>query len=497
MKLERRSIGAAVAAITALGVTLRFAFLSRHALWHDEAWSLQFIRLSWPSVFIAEWQSPPVFWVLLKAWQQLTGAREAWTLRVLPAAIGSLALWPCWLLARNTLRPAPALLGFLLIALNPWLVYFSGELRAYTLMVLCAISALALHSESLEPSRGSGRLREALLALALTVGLHSHYMFIWAWAVVAGHRLWNWRARGTSAWTLAPLAGSGVAFLPWMAFFLSHTNTEERGFISDLVARMASMPLFLLLGESAVVRNFGTSAVEAARRHAGLLVLFFLSFIPLALWGARELWRSVNGRLVLAALGVPQLLLLLLFPWVPLYSARYIAFSAVLLCILCAAGLGSRGREGRWLAVPLMVLVGLQLFSLGRYGFDSRYGREDWAVAVGYVSARLDAGDVVLFDKSYMRAPFDTYFAGEAREIGVPPLPEEGTRSFLKDVLASHTGKVVLVTSHTWFDREDLTARVLSTLRCLRERQVFERSYGIEVHVFTPCPGGGSPTTGL
>ena len=83
-------------------------------------------------------------------------------------------------------------------------MYFSGELRAYSLMVLCVTCALAL--EVADMDRAPSKRAEAALAGIFVLGLYSHYMFLWPWGVLCAARMLaegfalshsTMRARGT------------------------------------------------------------------------------------------------------------------------------------------------------------------------------------------------------------------------------------------------------------------------------------------------------------
>ncbi len=390
----------------------------------------------------------------------------------------------------------------------------------------------------------------AALGVALAAGLYTHYQFLWVILGIGIHRGWRllgwrllgwrllgWRllgprppaSGGTAARpddaapprarsrprgigealaTLAPLIGAAVVFAPWFWVFLREVGPQYRGYTTNLAGRVLSLPFMLLLGESAVVRRYPESYAHAAGRHLWLLIPFVLSFVPLLGSGVRALWRAdarpkgrpaaratqsptpaealPPGRFVLWAAALPLAGLALLFPWLPLFTARYLSFVAPLLCLICAAG-AVRLRWRRVGALAVGLLLALQVLSLGRYHLDPRFGRENWREAAAWVMARQRGGDVILFDHHYVQIPFDRYHHGppSVREVGMPAGSAERV-SLLRRLCADPPTRLFLVLSHSW----DTGRQSLDTLqRCLCREQwrIFRQSSGIEVHRLGQC----------
>lgn len=477
---ERRIVRGAVA-IVILGAALRLAAPGLHSLWLDEATSLQFARHDTRGCLLAEVNNPPLFRLLLHGWIRIAGDGSDAVLRLLPALLGVLTLIAFWPLARRLLPGPAALAALLLLALNPYHLLFSQELRAWSLLGLLTVLTFLCHLRSVDEPRP---LRSATLTLVLTLGLYAHYQFAWVLLTVVAHRLWI----GRDGWRrlvllLLPVVVALVLFAPWIVVFAARVEAQQRGYTTDLLGRIASLPFMLLLGESAVVRLYPETYQQAAVRQLWLVVPFGAAFAPALVLGWRSLWRRPDGRLVLAWLGLPLVCLALLFAWLPLFTARYLSFTSGALCLLVAAALlGSRPWVGR-LAVG--GILALQLFSLGRYHLDPRFGREDWRGAARYVMQQEEPGAIILFDKHYVRIPFDRYYRGPSRLV---PLPEDpvGRQAIFRRLRRDR--RTILVLSHAW-DTGHLSVRRLKRRLCHRRQRIFPSSNGIEVHVFGPCPG--------
>jgi hypothetical protein len=259
-----------------------------------------------------------------------------------------------------------------------------------------------------------------------------------------------------------------------------------------------------------VVRRYPETYTRATLRHLWLVIPFALAFAPLAVGGVRALWRQgpgSAGRFLLWAGALPVAGLALLFPWLPLFTARYLSFLIPVLCVICAAGaVELPGRRVGLAAAGL--LMALQIVSLGRYHLDPRFGREDWRGAAAWVMARQRPGDMILFDHAYVQIPFDRYHrreggsrsvhgetgeageagegsAGSIRKVGVPA-PGAGRQALLQRLGAQPPERLFLVLSHCW-DTGRQSLHVLQRSLCLRQSRIFRTSYGIEVHLLKRC----------
>jgi len=482
----------AVVILLTVGAVLRLAALDLHSLWLDEATSLQFARHATRGCLLAEVNNPPLFRMLLHGWIRLGPVgSDAW-LRLLPALFGVLTCVAFWPLARRMLERRAALVALALLVGNPYHLLFSQEVRAYSLLILLAVLAVLLHLKTLERPRAwaSGLAYCAVLV----AGLHTHYQFAWIALVLGVHRLVVLRRRPLAevAALLAPLIAAALLFLPWVVTFLGRVGAQQRGYTTDLLGRVASLPFMLLLGESAAVRQYPLPHREVVLAHLWLVIPFALAVAPLLYWGVGSLWRTrPAGRLFLLVGAVPLVALALLFPVLPLFTARYLAFLIPLTCVVVAASLegAGAGKGGRlWpVRVALGVILALQLLSLVRYHADPAFGREDWRGAARYVTRHQLPGSVIVFDKHYVQIPFERYYRGGARRVGLPDGTRERER-MLARLAARHNGRVVLVVSHAW-NTSPTSARVLSRHLCERGARIFRRSNGVEVHLYGPCPG--------
>ncbi len=163
--------------LTGVGTFLRFWRLDYEAYWTDEAHTVQRINGNWTTLLaqIKDQGSPPGFYVVIRWWlllgdyyynavQQADGhwirhmyddivhqryiangkAYTAGYLRLLPAFFGSLTVPAMYFLGRQFTHRRGALLVMLLTAVNPFLVYYSRDIKMYALLGFFSALSTAL-----------------------------------------------------------------------------------------------------------------------------------------------------------------------------------------------------------------------------------------------------------------------------------------------------------------------------------------------------------------
>jgi mannosyltransferase len=229
--LLRSRTALALVAIVAAGAALRFATLGHQSYDHDEAATLLVLRPSlgatWHAIVNME-RNPPLYYLLAWPWTRLVGAGEV-GLRSLSALFGVLAIPAAFLCARELAGRRAGLIAAGLVALNPYLIWYSQEARSYALLV--CLSTWGLYA-FLRAMREPSRKTLALWALASALALASHYFAAFlvapeALLLVALARPRRWAVAAAAAVTgvglaLAPLAaaqagngGGESVFLRW------------------------------------------------------------------------------------------------------------------------------------------------------------------------------------------------------------------------------------------------------------------------------------------
>jgi mannosyltransferase len=295
-----------VAGLTVLAAALRFATLGVQAYHHDEiVTASRVLRGSFghamDAVGFSE-SAPPLYYALAWFWTQLTGTGE-FGLRSLSALAGVATVPVAYLIGLELRGRRAGLMAAALVAVNPMLLWYSQEGRAYALLVLlCAVSLLYC-VRALQ----RGERRDFLLwGLASGLALATHYFAVFP---IAAEAIWLLRRRGkASLGGLGIIAAFGLALAPLVAHQTSLGHAEWIGNFT-LGHRLWETAATFLTGETTDI------IARPERPELALipLVLALAALVLLALRGSREERRAaaIPLSLALAAIGIPILLAVL------------------------------------------------------------------------------------------------------------------------------------------------------------------------------------------
>src|SRR6478609_588197 len=135
-----------VAGLTVLAAALRFATLDVQSYHHDEVVTASRILREdfWHAMDAVGFSesAPPLYYALAWVWTQLTGTGE-WGLRSLSAVAGVATVPVAYLIGLELRGRRAGLMAAALVAVNPMLLWYSQEARAYSLFaLLCTVSLL-------------------------------------------------------------------------------------------------------------------------------------------------------------------------------------------------------------------------------------------------------------------------------------------------------------------------------------------------------------------
>jgi 4-amino-4-deoxy-L-arabinose transferase-like glycosyltransferase len=294
-----------VTGLTVLAAVLRFATLGVQAYHHDEiVTASRILRGSFghamDAVGFSE-SAPPLYYALAWAWTQVTGTGE-FGLRSLSALAGVATVPVAYLVGIELRGRRAGLMAAALVAVNPMLLWYSQEGRAYALLtLLCAVSLLYC----VRALRSGSRRDFVLWGVASGLALASHYF---AAFVIAVEALWLLRRHGrASAPGLGILALFGLALAPLAIHQMSYGHAEWIGRFT-LGHRLWETAATFVSGETSDI-------IARPERPALALLPLALALAGLALLafrGDREDRRAaaIPLSLALAAIGVPLLLAL-------------------------------------------------------------------------------------------------------------------------------------------------------------------------------------------
>jgi 4-amino-4-deoxy-L-arabinose transferase-like glycosyltransferase len=368
--------------------------------------------------------TPPLYYLLAFAWTKLFGTSEV-AIRSLSALIGTATVPLAFATARRLVEERAALVAAGLVAVNPILVWYSQEARAYALLVLLTVVSLgafavACRRPSVMPTRAQASRRGALVLWALTsaLALTTHYFAIFVilpealWLLAAARRRGAAAPGETDRRAVAAVAGVvavGVALIPLALRQRSH---EGAAFIADLDfgARLVQLPKQYLIGFD------GPFEAPAAIAAAGL-----------ALFGAMLLFTRASaderrGARIPAVVAIIGLLvpLVLAAAGADYVITRNMLAALVPLLIVLAAGFGAHAA-GRLGIAGAAALCALSVALVVAVPLDARYQRSDWR-AIAEVLGPAPASRAIVVSPASDTAALEHYL-GPSRRLGSTGFP--------------------------------------------------------------------------
>ena len=267
----------AVVALTVVAALLRFATLHTQSYWYDEAVTVDLVRRSFGGMLsgVAHSEStPPLYYLFAWAWSKVFGTGEM-GLRSLSAVFGTASVPVAYAGARTFVGRRSSLVAAALVAVSPFLVWYSQEARAYALLVLLAAASLACLR------------RPAVWAIVASLALAAHYFAVF---LVAAEAVWLVRRSAdrpavrravagvaVTAGVLAPLAAYQARYSQHTAWIYRSGSVTGRAayLLHQLVvgAYPASYlrPLIVAVAIAVAVGVFAWT--EGADRHGATVAL--------------------------------------------------------------------------------------------------------------------------------------------------------------------------------------------------------------------------------
>ncbi|MGC9333930.1 MAG: glycosyltransferase family 39 protein [Anaerolineae bacterium] len=487
-----------LAGIVLLALGLRLARLGFQPLWWDEGWSLYFATTDTVTMFerTAVDIHPPFYYLLLHAWIQLLGPSTL-SVRLLSVLIGTATVPLLFVLGRRMMGPAGGLLAAFLLATSPFHVFYSQEVRMYSLVTLLGLAAFysALRWQQSVPRAEDDRLaadlvtrpapaphhdRWSLVAyiLAATMALHTQYYAAFLLlslnlAVMAQWARQRRPARQLTAWLGAQLA-VGLLFLPWVLYAGGKLATYIRFKVG--VEQDPSMGLLTYLSRHVAAFTWGhAEGALAGLWWIGLIppALLVLA-MPLIAWrwdGAVRALRLSGWMWALTVLGVTALcgfMVNLVLPFNPVRSERLLLLALPAYLLLVAGALLILWRQRRNLAagVALSLLLAVVL-SLSVFYRVARYPLDDYRPVADRIRNLGLATDAILCVHPWQVGYFQAYIPDDdARpELVLTPrrvLPSE-IQFWASDPALMAADLDALLDKHgrLWFPAHQAMGRVL------------------------------------
>jgi hypothetical protein len=358
--------------------------------------------------------TPYLYYLLAWSWGRLFGLGEA-GLRSLSALAGTLTVPIAYAAGAALVSRRTGVIAAAIVAVNPFMVWYSQEARAYALFGLLAALSVYFFARALH---GDVRWLAPWSATA-AVMVATHYFAVFIVAAEAG---WLALRQGRRALIAAALPTAALA--AQLPLILEQRSNGGNLGQSPLAHRVAGIPKDLVVGYSFPAELAGTVV-------AALLVLAGIVLVFGATSGERRRGALVAGGIAAVAIAAPIAVAVLGRDYV---LARNMIAVVVPAAIFLAAGYAAR-RAG---IAAAALLCALSLAIVGGVAADTRYGRTDWRGAAQQLG-RATAPRAIVVTPTIDPVLWRPYLPGlqepaeqtiRAREVDVLGLATQGGFSF-------------------------------------------------------------------
>jgi uncharacterized membrane protein len=429
-----------------LAYGIRIFRLANSDLWGDEAYSVWLSRQDFTAILGALSQGephPPFYPLLLWAWMKVAGSSE-WAVRFLSALLGTALVGIGYVWGRRLGGQATGILAMVLIAVNPFLVWYSQEARMY--IAAAFFAAWSMFEVPYIPKKPAWWVFSTLALIS------THYFGLFVLATealflagLAWRRQITWRSWIIPSFIIAAL------YLPWVAYstriFFSYYGVAP-GQI-DLLATLWGFWRHTTAGLTAE----GRQAQVIVSVYTALIVLG-LVFVIWRLLAKKDKGRFNTGLILLAWLLGPIFLGMVVSLVRPMYAERYLIVCSLPVLLLAAYGLAKgiifafTKPFGRMTAICLVTIAALLLTTgtaqaLHPYFFETRYLKSQYSSHTRQVEALQLPGDAVLLNGHSQVFLQRYYYHGDLIEYLMPtgvPINEAATTQKLQEVAALHRG---------------------------------------------------------
>ncbi len=469
-RISANKLTATAVGLVLLGLVFRLYQLSAENITCDEGYSIRLAGLGIEQILRTLFRSdfnPPLHFLFLHYWIGFFGNSE-FSARLPSAIFGALSIFAIYRLGSVAFGGRVGVIAALLLSLSWFLVYYSQEARAYSLMVLLTILSFHYFISLLkERSPRNSALYVASSALLLYTHLFGVFMIAAQNAYVAylalsrrgdsRRALKRWALR---EWMLHQLALLAL-FSPWL-YALANQVFRAKGLVDAsawVIEKPTSASLFepfasfagsawlLLLYASVLIGSIAVAHLKGRQpfkgRSSPLNSLKERSSKGSENLGAQteyiaKMSAAERGKIALLLIWIlapTATALLLSYASVPIYIDKYLIGTAPALYLLVARAIDRICAVYRPVAAAaIAAAVALSLYGLWD-NYETTNKKQSKEVA-SIIDANASPGDLVLINpRNYVENVFD-YYSNRADlvEVGFPSKGFYADRKNLKEL---------------------------------------------------------------
>lgn len=386
-----------ILSLTVIGALLRFYHLGYNSLWLDEAATHTFASLSLAGI----WQlttseiNPPLFhWI--EHFMLFAGDNET-ILRFVPALAGVLTIPLIYIIGREFFDRNVGIIAASAVAFSPFLIFYSQEARAYSLMLFFVASAMIFYLRALREKDLKDWILFGILS-ALAFWTHFYSIVIIGALILYALGLQLLKAREN----MKNLRMIGFGIIVLIIGCLPLVISAIRLFIS----RSSAPPSFGIQGIDLIYATF----LQMSGSEIGmyLFVLLFAVGITQAFITDRN--KGIFLVSTTALVFIMSVILSYKIPMVP----RYLIFFDLIFVLGIAFTYRTvyslwNSRSVVYLFLVFFVVVGAPVLT----GYYSGFSKDDWRGFSTTMAQTAKPGDLIVSVPNYVAQPFDYYYSNK------------------------------------------------------------------------------------
>ena len=392
-----------------LAIVLRLPLLNG-SFWLDEA--AQFLESARPlsqQLNIVDDFQPPLMHLLtffsIRLGSLFGLGQTEWWIRIIPSLIpGILTIWALYQLALKLTNRKIALLSSLFIATSSFHIFYSQELRPYSLPALWGILAtwqmlLMIKSKAKKPL--------ILFIVFSILGLYSSYLYPF---LLIGQFIYLLKEKLSFSKLLLSGGLIVAGFLPWLPKFLEQLEAGQALRLSmPGWSETVSLPIFKTALILPLKFIFGVSDLEMNLAYAFLALIVFTPLTYLLFLSLRQKQKHLS--FFFCILFLPLLLSWLVSFFVPVLQAKRVLFLLPIFAMLEAFLIMTYYKQKPHLVrIFVSAILIINIFSTLAYWTKPQLQRENWRALQQEISAKFSKNNTaIVFSFAHPFAPWELY----------------------------------------------------------------------------------------
>ena len=405
---------------------LRLYKLGERSLWYDEAASVRnvmgLLKLSpyedWGLLgLLKEERVPPLYVFFMIPFYYVSSSE--WSMRLVSVIFGVATIPLMYFFGSRLFNKKIGFIGALLLTVSPLHIYYSQELRSYSLFLFFSILIFYFSYLALEDNKNTYYIG---LTIATVLGVYTYTYAVFPWFIVNLYFIFNWKAYQhlLRKWLLSNLI-TIILCLPGVFHVIYHliTGTSTLANFPIGLRTIIATPYIFTTG-----RVFFPTGLNLI--FIGIQAVIFGIGLFMGIWALWQERVRQDGRQRLSLFVVIAITCILIWfislSLVPLFDegrVNYIIFFLPFYYLLVAKGWNY--LPNRTIKAALVGLaVSISLISVYPFYFEwNQVGKGSFRVAAEHVQRNFKEQDAIYHTSGQSTLPFAYYFDWQVPQIPI------------------------------------------------------------------------------